>query len=63
MQSQKATGYKELKKFRQCFIYKQQYFMVETFLNCDGQPTLLRIENSKERSEIQIPPLFKSSKK
>lgn len=29
--------------------------MVETFLNCDGQPSLLRIETSKERSEIQIP--------
>ena len=63
MQSQKATGYIELKKFHQCFIYKQQYFMVEIFLNCDGQPSLLRIETSKEQSEIQISPLFKSSKK
>jgi len=55
LESQKAPGYKELKKFRQCFIYEQQYFMVETFLNIDGQPSLLRIETSKERSEIQIP--------
>lgn len=54
-EQQKAHGFKELKKFRQCFIYEQQYFMVETFLNCDGQPSLLRIETSKERSEIQIP--------
>ena len=54
-EQQKATGYKELKKFRQCFIYEQQYFMVETFLNCDGQPSMLRIETSKQQSEIIIP--------
>ncbi len=55
----KMHGVKELKKFRQCFIYEQQYFMVETFLNCDGQPSLLRIETSKERDEILIPPFLK----
>ena len=27
---------KSLKKTRQCFIYEQQYFIVETFLNVDG---------------------------
>ena len=49
-EQQKMHGYKELKKFRQCFIYEQQYFMVETFLNCDGQPSFLRIETLKEHS-------------
>jgi hypothetical protein len=49
-EQQKMPGYKELKKFRQCFIYEQQYFMVETFLNCEGQPSFLRIETSKEQS-------------
>ena len=29
--------------------------MVETFLNCDGQPSMLRIETSKQQSEIMIP--------
>lgn len=48
LENNKAPGFKELKKFRQCFIYEQQYFMVETFLNCDHQPSLLRIETSKE---------------
>lgn len=27
---------KTLKKVRQCFIYAQQYFLVETYLNVDG---------------------------
>ena len=35
-EQQKMHGIKELKKFRQCFIYEQQYFMVETFLNCES---------------------------
>ena len=29
--------------------------MVETFLNVDGQPTLLRIETTKEHKELSIP--------
>ena len=59
MLDQKATGFRELKKFRQCFIYEQQYFIVETFLNCDNQPSLLRIETSKEQSELKIPSFVK----
>jgi len=46
---------KILKKVRQCFIYEQQYFLVETFLNVDGQPSLLRIETTKEHKELEIP--------
>jgi hypothetical protein len=40
---------------RQCFIYDQQYFLVETFLNVDEQPSLLRIETSKEHKDLTIP--------
>jgi hypothetical protein len=54
-QNNKAPGFRELKKFRQCFIYEQQYFIVETILNVDGTPTFLRIETSKDKSEIMIP--------
>ena len=50
-----AAGCKELKKFRQCFIFEQQYFMVETFLNLDQQPSILRIETAKDQSEITLP--------
>ena len=44
-----------LKKSRQCFIYDQQYYLVETFLNVDNQPSLLRVETTKEQKELQIP--------
>jgi len=55
LMDQKAPGYKELKKFRQCFIYHNQHFMVETMINADFQPTLLRFETSKESTKIEIP--------
>lgn len=58
-EGQRLSGMKELKKFRQCFIHEQQYFMVETFLNIDGTPSFLRIETDKDQSEIQIPPFIK----
>ena len=58
-ESQRDPSMKQLKKFRQCFIYEQQYFMVETFCNVDGAPSLLRIETTKEHKEIKIPPFVK----
>ena len=33
--------------------------MVETFVNVDGAPSLLRIETTKEVKEIKIPPFVK----
>jgi CYTH domain-containing protein len=50
---------KQLKKLRQCFIYEQQYFMVESFCNVDGAPSLLRIETTKEGKDVKIPPFVK----
>ena len=58
-EQQKAPGFKELQKFRQCFIYEQDYFMVETFLNCDGQPSLLRIETNQKEDELKLPKFCK----
>ena len=37
-----------VKKLRQCFIYEQQYFQVDTFLNVDGVPSIMRLETTKE---------------
>lgn len=54
-ETQKDPKKKNLKKLRQCFIYDSQYFMVETILNIDDQPSLLRIETSKEKEELSIP--------
>jgi len=58
-ESQRDPSTKQLKKLRQCFIYEQQYFMVETFVNVDGSPSLLRIETTKEGKEIKIPPFVR----
>jgi len=50
---------KQLRKIRQCFIFERQYFMVESFSNIDGCPSLLRIETTGERQKIIIPPFLK----
>lgn len=55
----KDQSRKALKKFRQCFIFDNQYFMVETFLSLDQQPSLLRIETTKEKKDITIPSFVK----
>jgi CYTH domain-containing protein len=33
--------------------------MVDTFINADGSPSLLRIETTKQEKEIKIPPFVK----
>ena len=38
----------KIMKTRQCFIYERQYFMVETFLNLDKNPSILRVESTSE---------------
>lgn len=58
-EQQRDPSTKQLKKLRQCFIHEQQYFMVETFLNVEGAPSLLRIETTKAGTEIKIPPFLK----
>jgi len=55
LEQNKDPAKKTLKKVRQCFIYAQQYFLVETFINVDGQPSLLRIETTTEHKELRIP--------
>lgn len=44
----KEPNNKHMKKLRQCFTYEQQYFMVDTFLNVGGAPSIMRIETTKE---------------
>lgn len=51
---------RQVRKIRQCFIYERQYFMIESFTNIDGTPSILRIETTGEgRKTIQIPPFLK----
>ena len=57
---QRDSTKKVVKKLRQCFIYDQQYFMVDTFLNVKGFPfSIMRIETTREAQQIKIPPFVK----
>ena len=57
---QKDAEKKIIKKLRQCFIYDQQYFMVDTFLNVKSFPfSIMRIETTREAQQIKIPPFVK----
>ena len=46
----------KIKKTRQCFIYERQYFIVETFLNIEHNPTVLRVECTEDRQKMKLPP-------
>lgn len=45
---QKDPTKKQVRKIRQCFIFERQYFMVESFTNVDGNPSILRVESTGE---------------
>lgn len=53
------TTKKRIIKQRQCFIYERQYFMVETFMNLENNPSILRVESTKERDKTKLPPFIK----
>ena len=50
---------RKIKKTRQCFIYERQYFMVETFLNIEHNPSILRVDCKDESSKLKLPPFLK----
>ena len=59
LEQQRDPQVRQINKFRQCFIFDSQYFQVDTFINVDGQPSLLRIDTTLEQNEINIPPFVK----
>ena len=40
---------------RQCFIYKNQYFILNTYLNVKNGISVLRIDNNRILDEIELP--------
>jgi CYTH domain-containing protein len=56
---QKDPSKKQVRKIRQCFIFERQYFMVESFTNVDGNPSILRVESTGEAQKIMLPPFVK----
>ena len=59
MLDQAAPGFIKLQLFRQMFIYEHQNLVVDTYVNVDHQVSLLRIETSKQQSELRIPSFLK----
>ncbi len=50
---------KVLYKKRQCFLYNKTYMIVDTFVNVDGCPSLLRIlSEDEETTDVEIPSVF-----
>ena len=49
---------REVKKTKQCFIYESKYFMVETFLNTEPFPSILRVETTAQNSGKKLPPFL-----
>lgn len=50
---------KKIIKTRQCFIYERQYFMVETFINMQHNPSILRVESTTKNKISKLPPFLK----
>ena len=47
---------KTIKRIRQCFIYKSNYFQLETYVNIEGFLSLLKIQTNSPSPQIEIPP-------
>ena len=56
---QKDPFKKQVKKTEKCFIYKGQYFLVQSFININGKPNILRIETTGDETKIDIPPFVR----
>jgi hypothetical protein len=48
-----------IRKKRKCFLYMKTYMILDTYINIDGSPSLLKILNDNEKNrEIMIPSLL-----
>ena len=58
MLEQKDSQKRVVTKMKQCFIFEQKYFMLETFLNIEPYPSILRVETTKQTTEKKLPPFL-----
>lgn len=54
----KDSTRKTIKRVRQCFIYKANYFQLETFVNIGGFLSLIKIQTNVATPQIEIPPFI-----
>ena len=55
LEQTKDVARKTIKRMRQCFIYKNQYFILNTYLNVKNGISVLRIDNNRILDEIELP--------
>jgi len=56
----KSETMNELHKERVCFVYQTNYFVIETYVNVPGQPSVLRVETNNEK--VELPPFLSIEK-
>uniref|UniRef100_A0A7S3KBM5 Uncharacterized protein n=1 Tax=Euplotes crassus TaxID=5936 RepID=A0A7S3KBM5_EUPCR len=49
----------ELEKSRMTFLYKNQFFVIDTFENIEGRPSLLKIETENDVENVERPSFIK----
>ena len=59
LMDQKKVSTNPVEKYRHCFIYKNQNFVVDVFKNVKDCPAILRIETEEMGDEVFIPPFVK----
>ena len=45
---------KTIKRLRQCYVYKNEYYMLNTFLNVKNGISVMRVESNKNLEEIEL---------
>lgn len=58
LQQLRDPNFETIRKFRYCFIYKNQYFELDTFITPRKTPDILEIELTEENDKVEIPPFL-----
>jgi len=49
---------RQVKKIKQCFIYENYYYIVESFTNIEPYPSILRVDSTTLSSKKKLPPFL-----
>lgn len=49
---------RQVKKLKQCFIYENYYYIVETFKNIEPCPSILRVDSTIQSTKKKLPPFL-----
>ena len=57
MESRDETK-RQVKKLKQCFIYENYYYIVESFTNIEPCPSILRVDSTTQSTKKKLPPFL-----